>query len=223
MTPARPQFSLGTSWIMTCRFVGFAPACSTIASVIARTSAFFCSDVRPVHICTVTTGILRFLQQYLLNPLANAAPLAGADRHRCAAAQSAAPDSLQPEPLRRIEIDAARWRRQINDECRSLELRQHVLADDAGWNRGEEQVKAGSKIGKLFEPVRRRPGDERRRALLRISCDDSSAGAERHEVARQHGADRALSDHAGICIVYGDVGVFDNNPQKTFDDCGRAV
>src|SRR5215467_1703926 len=111
MTPARPQFSFDTSWIMTCRFVGFAPACSTIASVMARTSAFFCDGVRPVHICTVTTGMLRFLQQYLLDPLANAAPLACADRYRRAAAQSAAPDRLQPEPLRRIEIDAPRRRR----------------------------------------------------------------------------------------------------------------
>src|SRR6266849_7577523 len=184
MTPARPQFSLGTSWIMTCRFVGFAPACSTIASVIARTSAFFCVCVRPVHICTVTTGILRFLQQYFLDPLANAAPLACADRHRCAAAQSAAPDSPQAKPLRGIEIDAGRRRRQINDECRSPKLTQHIFANDAGWNRGEEQVKAGTNMGKLFERVRRRPGDERRCALFRISCDDGGAGAECHEVTR---------------------------------------
>src|SRR5215831_17133791 len=207
MTPARPQFSLGTSWIMTCRFVGFAPACSTIASVIARTSAFFCIGVRPVHICTVTTGILRFLQQYLLDPLANAAPLACADRHRCAAAQSAAPDRLQPKALRAIEIDAA-WRRsQIDDECRFLELRQHVLTYDAGRDRGEEQVKLTRNVGKLFEPVRRGAGDERRRTLFRIPRDDGGAGAERHEVARQHSANRALSDHTGICAVYGNIGV----------------
>jgi hypothetical protein len=32
-----------------------------MASVMARTSLRFCSRVRPVHICTVTTGILVLL------------------------------------------------------------------------------------------------------------------------------------------------------------------
>ena len=36
---------------------GLQAACTTMASLIAATSLRFCSVLRPVHICTVTTGI----------------------------------------------------------------------------------------------------------------------------------------------------------------------
>src|SRR5437016_4606821 len=102
--------------MMTWRFVGLAPACCTIASVIARTNAFFCAGVRPVHICTVTTGISFLLPQYRFDPLADSAPLARADRHRRPAAQAASPNGRQAEPLGRLEVDASRRGGQIDDE-----------------------------------------------------------------------------------------------------------
>src|SRR5262249_18038949 len=62
ITPASAQSSFGTSWMMTCRFVGLAPACCTMASVMALHSARFCAGERPVHICTVTTGMSLLLR-----------------------------------------------------------------------------------------------------------------------------------------------------------------
>src|SRR5258705_13992908 len=104
--------------MMTWRFVGLAPACCTIASVIALHKARFCAGVRPVHICTVTTGISFLLPQDFFDPLADAAPLACSNRHRRPAAQAAPPDRREPEPLGGIEIDSARWCREIDDQPR---------------------------------------------------------------------------------------------------------
>src|SRR3954470_5379037 len=102
--------------MITWRCVGEAPACCTMASVMARTSAFFCAGVRPVHICTVTTGMSWLLAQYYFDPLADATPLAGADRDGRAAAEPASPDRLHAEPLGCVEVNATGWRRQIDDE-----------------------------------------------------------------------------------------------------------
>src|ERR1017187_10256867 len=102
--------------MMTCRLVDLAPACCTIASVIARTNAFFCVGVRPGHICTVTTGMSWFLLQYLFDPLANTTPLAPSDRHGRPAAQPARPDRRQSKLLRDFEVDASRRRGQIDNE-----------------------------------------------------------------------------------------------------------
>src|SRR5262249_25996243 len=118
ITPASAQSSFGTSWIMTCRFVGLAPACCTMASVIALHNARFCAGVRPVHICTVTTGISFLLRQDSLDPLADAAPLARSDGAGRAAPQTAPPDRLQPKPLRGVKIDAPRRRREVDNQRR---------------------------------------------------------------------------------------------------------
>src|SRR5262249_37313996 len=118
ITPASAPFSFGTSWMITGRLVGLAPACWHIAAGISRTSPFLCPGVRPVHICTVTTGMSLLLRKDFLDSLPDAAPLAGADRHRRPAAEPTAPDRRQAEPLGGIEIDAARWRRKVDDQRR---------------------------------------------------------------------------------------------------------
>src|SRR5690242_5428352 len=100
--------------MMTCKLVGLAPACCTIASVIALHSARFCPGVRPVYICTVTTGMSCLLCQDFLDPRADAAPLTGAHRHGRPAAEPASPDRRQCKPLGSIEINAARRGRKID-------------------------------------------------------------------------------------------------------------
>src|SRR5690606_31850772 len=56
-TPARAQFSSGYSEMAMWSPSGLAPACSTMASVIALVSWRFCSTVRPSHMWTCTNGI----------------------------------------------------------------------------------------------------------------------------------------------------------------------
>src|SRR5437667_11875520 len=117
--------------MMTWRLVGLAPACATMASVMARHSAFFCAGVRPVHICTVTTGMSWLLLQDFFDPLADAAPLAAADGDRRAAAEAPAPDRAQPEPLGRVEIDAARRRGKVDHERRFRQAREYIFTNHA--------------------------------------------------------------------------------------------
>ena len=56
-SPPIAQFSWSTFWKITLTFSLVLPAISTMALVIASASAAFCSPVRPLHICTVMTGI----------------------------------------------------------------------------------------------------------------------------------------------------------------------
>src|SRR3954454_5032164 len=170
--------------MITWRWVGEAPACCTMASVMARTSAFFCDGVRPVHICTVTTGISRLLPQYYFDPLADATPLTGADRNRRAAAKPASPDRLQSEPLGRVEIDAARRCCEIDDEGRFRQPREHVLADHAGRNRGENKIEIRRQRRQLVQLVRRCAGHISSGTLLWIARRDMGMRAERHKIAR---------------------------------------
>src|SRR5439155_27306079 len=132
--------------MMTWRLVGLAPACATMASVMARQSARFCAGVRPVHICTVTTGMpftpsaSRIILQYFFDPLADAAPLAHADRDRRAAAEPTAPDRVEPETFGRFEVDAARWRGKVDHQRRCRQFCEHILADHACWHGRKQQV-----------------------------------------------------------------------------------
>src|SRR4051794_1767051 len=158
--------------MMTCRLVGFAPACWTMASVMARTSAFFCVGVRPVHICTVTTGMSSFPLQYYFDPLADTTPLACAHRHRCTAAKPASPDGLQSEPLGSVEIDATRRRRQIDDERRFWQARERILADHAGRHRRENEVETRRQLRQLVQRVRDCTCNISSRALLGITRRD---------------------------------------------------
>src|SRR5262245_58104730 len=100
-----------------------------MASVMARQSAFFCPGVRPLHICTVTTGMSWLLLQYALDPLADATPLARADCDRRAAAEPAPPDRVHAEPLGGVEVDPARRRREVDHQRRFRQPREHVFAD----------------------------------------------------------------------------------------------
>src|SRR5262249_62023506 len=105
ITPASAQSSFGTSWMMTCRLVGLAPACCTMASVIALHSARFCAGERPGHICTVTTGMSRLLRQNSLDPRADSAPLTCSHSHRRPASETTAPDRHESKALGSVEID----------------------------------------------------------------------------------------------------------------------
>src|SRR4051794_14374158 len=158
--------------MMTCRLVGFAPACWTMASVMARTSAFFCVGVRPVHICTVTTGMSWFPLQYYFDPLADTTPLACAHRYRCAAAKPASPDGLQSEPLGSVEIDSARRRRKIDNERRFRQAREHIFADHAGGYGREDEVETRRQLRQLVQRVRGRTCNISGCALLGITRRD---------------------------------------------------
>src|SRR6266850_1461136 len=104
--------------MMTCRFVGLAPACCTMASVIALHSARFCAGERPGHICTVTTGMSRLLRQNSLDPRADSTPLACSHRHRRPASETTAPDRQKSKMLGGVEIDAAGRRSEVDDQRR---------------------------------------------------------------------------------------------------------
>src|SRR5262245_15464268 len=103
--------------MMTCRLVGLAPACCTMASVIALHSARFCAGERPGHICTVTTGMSRLLRQNSLDPRTDSAPLARSHCHRRPASETTAPDRHKSEALGGVEIDAAGRRSKVDDQC----------------------------------------------------------------------------------------------------------
>src|ERR1700692_1602844 len=62
------------------------------------------------------SSLSRILPQYRFNPLADTAPLAGADRDRRTTAKAAPPDRVQSQPLGGIEIDAAGRRRKVHDK-----------------------------------------------------------------------------------------------------------
>src|SRR4051794_6916018 len=137
--------------MMTCRLVGLAPACCTMASVIARTSAFFCVGVRPVHICTVTTGMSGFPLQYYFDPLTDATPLTGAYRDRRAAAEPAPPDRFQSEPLGSVEIDTTRRRCKIDGERRFRQAGENVFTDHARGNGGEDEIEVRRQLRQLVQ------------------------------------------------------------------------
>src|SRR5947207_8921569 len=138
--------------MMTWRWVGLQPACSTMASVMARQSARFCAGVRPVHICTVTTGMRvtpsssRIVLQYSFDAFADAAPLARTDRDRRPAAKSPAPDRVDPKSLGGLEIDPARRCGKIDHQRRGRQLSQHFLADDACRDGRKQEVEFWRKL-----------------------------------------------------------------------------
>src|SRR5713101_8375487 len=122
-TPARPQFSRGISWMITCSASGFASACSTIASVIAATSLRFCSTVRPSQSSTVTTGMSDLLARVLLD-------LVRGDNH---GERSADGDGL-PDLDEVLGDHATRRRRQLHRHFLAVDRRErlsllHGLAD----------------------------------------------------------------------------------------------
>ena len=191
---------------------------------MALHSARFCAGVRPGPHLYGHDGHVMLLKdaQDFLDPLADAAPLAGADRDRRAAAEPASPDRRQSEPLGGVEVDAAGRRREVDDQRAISAVLTSTSSPTTRVGTVENMKSRLRRQRRQFvERVRRRAGHISGRALLGIARRDMGMRAERHQIARQHRADRALADDAGVGVVDGDGGVLDDDLEQAFDD-GRG-
>src|SRR5215211_2218672 len=166
-----------TTW----RWSGLQAACSTIASVIARTSLRFCSTVRPSHISTTTNGIMSSLGNgrgratRLLNvhdSAANAAPLAAPDRNRRARTETASPDEFQSEFLSRIAIDAARRSGKVYQQSPRLHRRKKLPAHELRRHAGNQNIRGWQHVREFAQFVRLRARSVGSGALHRIAGGD---------------------------------------------------